>query len=297
MEASYFGQKNPDILPYSPYSYSPTASVYGNNPEEIQGMYSVLKQSIPVTEASYGKRRMMKWLVPERGIVDMYINPQSLQITHNKKINPERTKGGFVVQYWGEELIEISISGTTGSSGIEGINVLYDIYRAEQVAFDVIALEEAKKQLEEEFDLAGIVQGLGDILNSVENFVDNFANENNGTNLYIPVPTLAYYATSVEMYFQGEIYRGFFTNFSVTESAGKVGLFSYQMNFKATQRRGYRRNFMPWHHTALAGPSDHDTVPYTFNAKLMPSVVDPTNSFREEMRRASLEQAVNLLSE
>ena len=33
----------------------------------------------------------------------------------------------------------------------------------------------------------------------------------------------------------------------------------------ATQKRGYRRNSLPWQHTALAGPSDHSTIPYTFD--------------------------------
>jgi len=291
MEAAYFGQKNPEILPYSPYSYSPQAAAYGNNPSEISGMYSVLKQNLIVSDADINKRRMMKWLVPERGIIDMYINPQNLQITHAKKISPERTKGGFVVQYWGEELIEISIQGTTASSGIEGINVLYDIYRAEQIAFDVIALEEARKQLEEEFDLSGIITGFGDVMNAFESFAD----DGTGSNLYIPVPTLAYYATSVEMYWQGEIYRGFFTGFSTTESSQKTGLFDYTMNFKATQRRGYRRNFMPWHHSATSGPSDHDTIPYTFSPNLLPSVPDPTNAFRDEVRNSSIERAIDLI--
>ena len=37
-----------------------------------------------------------------------------------------------------------------------------------------------------------------------------------------------------------------------------------QLLFKATQKRGLRRNYLSWHHTATAGPSDHNTVPYTF---------------------------------
>ena len=70
------------------------------------------------------------------GAIKMWINPQTLQINNTKDIQPTRTKGGFSLQYWGEGLTEITLSGTTGSSGAEGINMLYEIYRAEQYAFD-----------------------------------------------------------------------------------------------------------------------------------------------------------------
>ena len=266
-EIQYFGQKTPDTLPYNPYFAAPPVNQYANNPEDLQVYTSLLRQSIPVNQVTYYKRRMMKWLAPERGIIDMYINPQDIKIAHSKIIKPERTKGGFVVQYWGEELIDLSISGHTGTSGIEGINVLYDIYRGEQVAFDVVALEEYTKYVNEDQSIINMVSGLGDVMNALYALGD--ASTTSG--LFIPPPTLAYYALSVELYWQGEIYRGFFTNFSVTETVNKLGLFDYSITFKATQRRGIRRNFLPWHKTPSAGPSDHDTIPFTFDRQSRPS--------------------------
>ena len=88
----------------------------------------------PATE----KRSMVHWFVPEFGIVKMYVNPASIDYRYSKNINQERTKGGYNLQYWGEELTTLAIRGTTGSSGIEGINVLEEIYRAEQYAFDAV---------------------------------------------------------------------------------------------------------------------------------------------------------------
>ena len=86
-------------------------------------------------------RNMVKWFLPEAGIVEMYINPKNIKYNYKKHIGaPTRTRGGFLLQYWGEELGTISINGTTGSSGVEGINVLEDIYRSEQVAMDALAL-------------------------------------------------------------------------------------------------------------------------------------------------------------
>ena len=99
-----------------------------NSAVDAQNYSKFVNSQIPSSQIEYGKRRMLKWLVPERGVVEMYINPQSIKIAHTKNIKHERSKGGFVIQYWGEDLIGITISGNTGSSGIEGINVLMDIY-------------------------------------------------------------------------------------------------------------------------------------------------------------------------
>src|SRR5512135_2016378 len=85
-------------------------------------------------------RNIITWFVPQFGTVRMYVNPQNIAYNHRKLINKDRTKGGYTLQYWGEELDTINISGTTGSSGIEGINMLYEIYRAEQYAFDAVGL-------------------------------------------------------------------------------------------------------------------------------------------------------------
>ena len=207
-------------------------------------------------------RRMMHWLVPERGIIEMYVNPQTMSIKQQKKINSDRTKGGFVVQHWGEELIDIAIQGTTGSSGIEGINILNEVYRGEQLAFDVLAIEEAAKYQDESAKswIDTFFPQIGDMVDVLE----ELGGGDSGPNYTVPRPTLAAYATSIELYWQGEIYRGFFTGFDVTENTGDLGLFSYNIAFKATQRRGYRLNYMPWHRSAISGPSNSQSVPLSY---------------------------------
>src|SRR5580692_11560864 len=84
------------------------------------------------------KRSNITWFVPQFGIVRMFINPQSISYVEKKLISKDRTKGGFTLQYWGEDLIQLNIAGTTGSSGVEGINALREVYRAEQYAFDAV---------------------------------------------------------------------------------------------------------------------------------------------------------------
>lgn len=264
----YFGQKDATVPSSNPYVSAPPVAGYPNNPILLNQYYQAYNTSIPANKAKYGVRRMMKWLVPERGIVEMYINPQNIQINQTKAISSQRTKGGFVIQYWGEDLIEITISGHTGTSGIEGINVLNDIYRGEQVAFDIIALEQAAKLQEEEDNYINVaIPGLSE----VNDFLDTIEETPNRL-IEIPIPTLGYYATSIEMYWMGEVYRGFFKTFSVTEDVNTLGLFNYNISFAATQRRGFRRNYMPWHKTPQAGPSDHNTIPFTYDAKSLPTV-------------------------
>lgn len=78
------------------------------------------------------KRHRMLWEVPYRSdYIEMFMNPQNMEISSSKITTPIRTKGGYMIQYWGEELDEMTIAGHTGSRGIEGIEYLRSIYRAE----------------------------------------------------------------------------------------------------------------------------------------------------------------------
>ena len=54
------------------------------------------------------KRHIIHWFVPEMGIVKMYVNPENLSFQNRKKVNATQTKGGYSIQYWGEELSFVS---------------------------------------------------------------------------------------------------------------------------------------------------------------------------------------------
>src|SRR5277367_2925661 len=49
-------------------------------------------------------RNIITWFVPQFGTVQMFINPQNITYSHKKLINKDRTKGGYTLQYWGEDL-------------------------------------------------------------------------------------------------------------------------------------------------------------------------------------------------
>lgn len=226
------------------------------------------QNNLPNNRAAISTRHQIRWLVPEGPIVEMYINPQNISYNYKKTISPQRTKGGYVIQYWGEDLVPLNISGTTGTSGIEGINVLYNVYRAEQLAFDPFALyQAAQKSLQN--SSAGVF-GTNSALGS-GNVLDSILNASQSV-LPKPVanpPSLAALACTVEMYWSGEVYRGYFTDFSVKESASELGLFNYDINFMVTQRRGFRQNFLAWHRSPTDGPSNSDPIngiPYSFGS-------------------------------
>lgn len=240
-------------------------------------------QKVPSYKPAQMKRNIITWFIPEFGIVRMYVNPSSISYTHKKLISKDRTKGGFTLQYWGEDLTALSLQGTTGSSGIEGINALYEIYRAEQYAFDGIGLTLAANNAAA--DIANnLVQGAGSALGSAIGGLfgaDQASSASVGAGILggilgldspnnnlsaKNIPSLAQLAFTVEMYYNGWVYRGFFENMIVNERADNF-LLDYNISFVTTQRRGYRVNYFPWTHSAKDGPSQY-TSPLSFNGNV-----------------------------
>lgn len=182
------------------------------------------------------KEQIMTWRLPNRNTVRMYINPESFSIKEAKVINSIRTKGGYVVQYWGEQFPVITMSGTTGSSGIEGINILRDVYLSENRAFDLVANALSRK--------AGSSTSVDDLINGVVNSTIDTDS--------VFRPSLASLALNVGLYYQGVFYRGFFNSLDVTETVDKLGLFSYTIGFTVTHISGKRKNYLAWHKTPIA---------------------------------------------
>jgi hypothetical protein len=206
-------------------------------------------EDLPNTRTAVGvtnrDKQIITWRLPNSSLVQMYINPQNLSINESKQISQVRTKGGFTIQYWGDNLTRITIDGTTGSAGIKGINVLRDIYHIENRNFMDIAGAQAN-------ELFNALQ-TGRI--GEENFgakaVAKHAKTLRERN-FILRPSLASLAVNVTMIYQGAQYKGFFTDMTITESVSRLGLFDYNMTFMVTEIRGRRENFMAWHKEPLA---------------------------------------------
>jgi hypothetical protein len=257
----------------------------------LPATYSADQNGLPYTNVPANRqgrlnRNIITWFVPQFGTVRMYINPQNISYGNKKLITKDRTKGGFTLQYWGEDLTTINMSGTTGSSGVEGINVLYQIYRAEQYAFDAVGLTLAANNAAA--DVANnIVNGVGGALgNSVNQLFGGSPNspsaaaagasilggvlgmDSPNNNLAAQnIPSLAELAFTVEFFWNGEVYRGYFDSFTVNFHADNF-LVDYSIVFMATQRRGMQLNYFPFQHAANQGPSQA-TTPHSYSSGVL----------------------------
>lgn len=232
---------------------------------------------VPSYRSSQLKRNIITWFVPEFGMVRMYVNPNSISYSHKKLISKDRTKGGYSLQYWGEELSQLNISGTTGGAGIEGINVLYEIYRAEQYAFDGTGLSLAANNASQPNLLNSLLGNSGDsssllggIVGGVSGAVSSLLGMDSPNTALVAnsINSLAQLAFTVEMYYNGCVYRGFFESMTINEKADNF-LLEYNMIFNVTQRRGYRLNYFPWSKSAVDGPSQY-TSPQSFSGSVTP---------------------------
>lgn len=248
-----------------------------NDGFSVPANYSVDGSNLPHNQVKPNrvgkiKRNIITWFVPEFGTIQMYVNPNRIVYSYKKIITKSPTKGGFCFNYWGEDLVDLNISGSTGRSGIEGINVLNEIYRAEQLAFDTVGLtigaNNASNLANKGLGLiggaiggevAGAVFGNGSDGGIVGSLLGtNAGAQNLGGTEYNNLAELAF---TIEMYYDGQVFRGFFENFSVTESTNFD--IEYTLKFTATQVRGYRTNYFPWA-VSPKGPSNYGS-PYSYN--------------------------------
>lgn len=250
-------------------------------------------------------RETIKFLIPTdirslnssigRRVVPLYINPATIQIQHQKNISDTQTIGGFIIQYWGDRITTLTLNGTTGSGGIEAINILYSIYKSEQIEFQRLLvsrqaeykkkIEEAQKEAESNgptnalsaldevlFDgqLTDTWNGVGEVMDFFKGQISNAGFEDEREKKISLLPTLSAFAVSLEMYFQGRIYRGYIDSMSITENASSPGLFDYMIQFKSLKEFGERNNFMPWH----TNPRDEQG-----NPKQKPTVGSSTGDY------------------
>lgn len=244
------------------------------------------------------KRETIKFLLPtnldsiksnsikDRRVIPLYINPQVVRVNEQKIIQDNQTIGGFLIQYWGEKLTTINVNGTTGSGGVDAINILYRIYRNEQIEFRKLLLKRADELRNETEKISSVSAGtvdesiygafdlltggvLSDLTEGISSTMDmykslispdqNSANSNKTINI---LPTIASFAVSVDMHYQGEVFRGYFNSFNFSENASSPGLFDYDFSFTVLKKTGVRNNFMPWHRNPydLSGnPKKSDT--------------------------------------
>lgn len=187
-------------------------------------------------------RQPMTWELYDGTMIEMYVNPQNVTLQANKKINYNRTKGGFVVQYWGDDLLTINLNGTTGSSGIEGIELLYDVYQSELLP---------PSRLNE-------LRGIG-YMASVPGV--NPGGHDEDELRRVRRTDLVTRATQVVLWYGSKRYYGFFTAFSIQEAAANPGEYTYSLTYMVWKTVGRDVNYMPWHRSPKPMATGNSGVP------------------------------------
>lgn len=277
----------------------------------------IMKFYIPVTVDSLGRNDSTG-----RAIVPVYINPQSIGIQEQKIIPKAMTKGGYSIQYWGEELTKIEVSGITGSGGIEAINILRDVYRNEIIQFNEILRQRALNIQQDYVTALSPVPGAdGNTLRRSANFgdgvsaiIDDFTNNSvtnvgNGVGSILDaisdaargiadanpasielIPTLGAFATSIILFWHGEKFQGYFESFSVDEKASEPGHFDYRFSFTVLKRSGKRKNFMPWHRSPKNYAGEAITVSTPKEGQMLEELSIP---YQTQLRVQRFQENVN----
>ena len=140
-------------------------------------------------------------LLPE--YLYLHVNPQNMDFSYDKLIDRTQTKGGFVEQHFGEELSSISASGSTGAfvSVQDGVTT-YN--RRDTIAYrKIMQLKDVFKNNGSVYDDKGRVKFRG----------------------------------KIRIIFGGGIYDGFFTDFSISESADEPFNFQVSWSFTVEKER------------------------------------------------------------
>ena len=108
----------------SPFGVNPYVSGTPSA-QDISNSYMMTKQRRPFVIEYYENSTDSK---PKS--ITMYINPERLTISNNKIIGKQITRGGIFYHHYGADHSIMSLTGSTGLSGMAGIKQLEEIYYA-----------------------------------------------------------------------------------------------------------------------------------------------------------------------
>jgi len=143
-------------------------------------------------------------LLPDDLKLVLHVNPKTMAIKYQRQVERIQTRGGFVEQHWGDQTQNIDFNFATGGfmrlyTGLSNITGTgYGGGRRETIAYD--------KYL----DLLSLFHNNGSVFDSRGNIV---------------------FQGIVKVVFDGGVFLGWFTSFSLTESSEKPYQFDLSANF------------------------------------------------------------------
>lgn len=170
-------------------------------------------QSPSDEQAGLGKRPVVfdvlgpDWetsLLPDDLKLVLHVNPRTMGVKYQRKIERMQTRGGYVEQHWGDETQSLDFTIATGGfvrmySGMSNVtNPKYGGTRRETIAYD--------KYL----DMLALFHNSGSIFDSRGNIV---------------------LQGILKVTFDGGVFLGWFSSFTVTESAEKPFMFELSASF------------------------------------------------------------------
>lgn len=134
----------------------------------------------------------------------LHVNPKSMNVKYQRKVERMQTRGGFVEQHWGDDTQGISFENATGAfmrlySGLSNVtNPAYGGSRRETMAYD--------------------------------SYLDMLALFHSNASVYDSLGQVALQGY-IKVTFDGGVYLGWFDTFNVTESADQPYQFTFTMEF------------------------------------------------------------------
>lgn len=102
---------NPDFAAIQ----TPGLPGYSHPVDRIGGSANAGTPVRPIPMAFQVASPFNRWTALMPHALVLHVNPTSLQETHTQKVERIQTRGGFVEQHWGHELVEISADASTGA--------------------------------------------------------------------------------------------------------------------------------------------------------------------------------------
>lgn len=142
----------------------------------------------------------------------MFINPANLDLSYSALINETRTLGGFIQEFWGEQLTSLSASGQTSM-----------FYNSGGITNRDTRISEA-------------YQNFIRLVNIYKNNGKEYTREQNNATKANPNRISSF--GKVVMIYMDKEYEGYFESFSFKETAEKPFNFDYDFAFKVTRTIG-----------------------------------------------------------
>jgi hypothetical protein len=106
--------------------YDPTSPL--SEAQKAADNYMLMKQRKPMVIEYYKEKPTSMNAEKFIESVEMYINPQRLNVQYQKLKGKAITRGGIFYHHWGDDNPIMSLSGTVGYAGMKGIEQLEKIY-------------------------------------------------------------------------------------------------------------------------------------------------------------------------